>query len=220
MSAVLHFVEEGVMLMTTTDIPARRRRLSPEARKAEILDVVMAVLAEKGYWGMTFADVAKGAGVTVQGVLHHFPTKDELLLAALERRDEEDIRLVAPADHPVADVEEFVAVLDKLVRRNAERPALIQLYTILSAESLNPSHPAHAFFRQRLDRGLDAIGALAVAWHPDPRELAGEIYSAMDGQQTLWLRESSYGLVDQWRTWARHHFNRDFVFNPAEEGQQ
>ena len=195
----------------------RRRRLAPEQRKAEILDVVIAVLAEKGYWGMSFADVAKGAGVTVQGVLHHYPTKDELMLAALARRDEIDIQLVAPADHPVADAAEFVAVLDRLVRRNAQRPGLIQMYTILSAESLNPSHPAHEFFRERLVRGLDAIGNLATTWYPDPRSLAAEVYSALDGQQTLWLRDTNFDLVEQWRAWARHRFARDFDFENVEQ---
>ena len=32
--------------------------------------------------------VAAAEGVTVQGVLHYFPSKDSLMLAVLERRDE------------------------------------------------------------------------------------------------------------------------------------
>jgi AcrR family transcriptional regulator len=195
------------------DSRPRRRRLAPEARKAQILDVVESLLAEKGYWGMAYSDIAKHTGVTVQAVMHYFPTKDELMLAVLARRDRVDITAVAPTDHRVRDADEFVRVIDRLVRRNQDRPALIQLYSILSAESLHSAHPAYAFFQERLERGLGALAALAEPWHPDPLRLAAEVYSALDGQQLLWLRAVRFGLVDQWRTWARHRFHEEFDFD-------
>jgi AcrR family transcriptional regulator len=183
-----------------------RRRMRPELRRAEILDATIRVLSGRGYWGLTMAEVAKESGVTVQGVLHYFPSKDALTLALLERRDEIDIRTVAPPDHEVANVDEFIEIVGRLVERNAERPELIRLYSVLSAESLDSEHPAHEFFAHRFVRSVDAISALARQWHQDPTELAIQVVSALDGLQLNWLREPSIDLVKQWSIWASHYF--------------
>ncbi|GAA1963681.1 helix-turn-helix domain-containing protein [Microbacterium deminutum] len=192
-----------------TEVPSetkpRRRRLTPEARKAEILDVTLALLAEKGYWGLTFADVAKGAGVTFQAVLHYFPTKDDLMRGVLSRRDEVDIRSVAPDDHPVHDAVEFTDIIARLIARNAERPELIRLYAVLSAESLHPSHPAHGYFRERQATSLRELRDLARTWYDDPDELALQVNCELDGLQIFWLRDRTVDMVARWRTWARNY---------------
>jgi AcrR family transcriptional regulator len=184
----------------------RRRRLTPEARQAEIIDVTISLIAEKGYWALTFADVAKAAGVTFQGVLHHFPTKDDLMVGVLSRRDEVDIRSVTPAEHHVQDAAEFTEVIARLTALNAERPELIRLYTVLSAESHNPDHPAHEYFKERLQRSLHELVDLATPWYPDPMELAIQVHSVLDGLQIVWLRDPSIDMVEHWRSWARHYF--------------
>lgn len=186
----------------TTAHPRPRRRLKPEERRAEILDVTMTLLAEKGYWGLTLADVAKELNVTVQAVLHYFPSKVELMLGVLQWRDEVDIHTVAPPDHHVRTATEYMEVVDRLVRRNAGRPELIRLYTVLSAESLNPAHPAHGFFADRLVRAVATLAGLAEAWHPDPEHIALQTICVLDGLQLNWLRDPGVDMVRQWRTWA------------------
>ncbi|WP_344057992.1 helix-turn-helix domain-containing protein [Microbacterium pumilum] len=185
----------------------RRRRLTPEARKAEILDVTLALLTVKGYWGLTFADVAKGAGITFQAVLHYFPTKDDLMLGVLSRRDEVDIRSVAPQDHPVNDAAEFTDVIARLIARNAERPELIRLYAVLSAESLHADHPAHEYFRERQVRSLRELSDLARSWYDDPDELALQVNCELDGLQIFWLRDRDVDMVARWRAWARNYLD-------------
>ena len=194
--------------MSTGTASAARRRLSPDLRKAEIADHALSILIEKGYWGLSFAEVASASGLTLQGVLHHFPTKDELLLAVLERRDRLDIRSVTPEDHGVGNVQEFLAVMDRLVQLNQERPELIRLYTVLSAESINLEHPAHAFFAERFTRSLSTFAALAAGWHSNPDEVAFQVHCALDGLQLNWLRNPSVDLLTEWRIWASHYFAR------------
>jgi AcrR family transcriptional regulator len=184
----------------------RRRRLKPEARRAEIIDATMLLLARKGYWGLTLADVAKEADVTVQGILHYFPTKDDLMLGVLTHRDEVDIQAVTPSDHAVDNATEFIGVIRRLVERNAERPELIRLYTVLSAESLEPAHPAHQFFADRLKRAVSAFAELAAQWHPEPEEMALQVVCALDGLQLNWLRDPQVDLVREWRVWAANYF--------------
>jgi AcrR family transcriptional regulator len=186
--------------------PKRRRRLKPEVRRAEIIDATMTLLARKGYWGLILADVAKEAEVTVQGILHYFPTKDDLMLGVLAYRDDVDIQAVAPSDHAVATAAEFIEVIGRLVARNARRPELIRLYTVLSAESLEPTHPAHQFFADRLRRAVGTFAELAARWHPRPEEMALQVLCVLDGLQLNWLREPHLDLVQQWQVWAASYF--------------
>jgi AcrR family transcriptional regulator len=179
-----------------------RRRLKPEERRIEILDATMTLLAQKGYWGLTMADVAKKLDVTVQAILHYFPSKDALLLGVLAWRDEVDIHTVAPADHQVQTASEYVEVMDRLVQRNARRPEVIRLFTVLYAESLNPAHPAHDFFADRQVRAVATLAALADGWHPDPVQLALQTICVMEGLQLNWLHNPRIDMVRQWRIWA------------------
>src|SRR3954452_10322451 len=52
--------------------------------RARLLDAALDVLTEQGYAATTTVEVAKRAGVSRGAQLHHFPTKAELLAAAVE----------------------------------------------------------------------------------------------------------------------------------------
>ena len=181
--------------MTQVELP-RRRRLAPEVRRAQILDEAVTLLSRKGYWGVTLADVAQAAGVTVQGVLHYFPSKTELLLGILDRFD-----AIAPALERSENAREFVAVMNRLVARNADQPALVQLYIVLSAESLSTEHPAHDYFNRRQTRAITTIEDMADGWHDDPTRFALEVLCVLDGLQLNWLRDRHMDLEKEWNTW-------------------
>jgi AcrR family transcriptional regulator len=59
-----------------------------EARSAEtrrrLMEAAVACLYERGYAGTTTIEIAARAGVSRGAQLHHFPTKDELVVSALE----------------------------------------------------------------------------------------------------------------------------------------
>jgi AcrR family transcriptional regulator len=61
------------------------RRLSAEARRAQLLDVARAVFAEDGYHGAAMEQIAQSAGVTKPVLYQHFESKKELYLALLEQ---------------------------------------------------------------------------------------------------------------------------------------
>lgn len=52
--------------------------------RTRLLDAALEVLAERGYAATTTVEVARRAGVSRGAQLHHFPTKAELLAAAVE----------------------------------------------------------------------------------------------------------------------------------------
>ncbi|WP_084292765.1 TetR/AcrR family transcriptional regulator [Bradyrhizobium sp. WSM3983] len=56
-----------------------------EATREQILEAATELLAKHGYAAFRVAAVAQEAGVSLGGQLHHFPTKDSLVIAVLER---------------------------------------------------------------------------------------------------------------------------------------
>lgn len=62
-----------------------RRRLSPEARKAQLMDMAVEVFAEMGLERAGHGDIAKRAGVSTPTVFNYFPTRDALVEAVLDR---------------------------------------------------------------------------------------------------------------------------------------
>jgi AcrR family transcriptional regulator len=198
-----------------TSPPSRRdrARLPAAERRRQILEMTTKLIAERGFWGLSMQDVADGCGLTVPGMLHHVGSKDSLLVAVLEYRDEQDARSLAEKlGRPVHQLWSggrisLAEVCDAVVRRNAEQPEIVRLFAVLEAESLAPGHPAHAYFKSRQRRTLDEFATLAEGVVDDPRELAAQVFAMMDGLQIQWLREpSTVDLVGSWQSAARRLF--------------
>ena len=68
--------------------PAKRPRRSQEDRSREtrlqILEAALKVMLKSGYTGFRVADVATRGGVSRGAILHHFPTKDDLVAHTIE----------------------------------------------------------------------------------------------------------------------------------------
>ena len=62
----------------------RARRLTPDARRAQILDCAIKVFARRGLSSATHADVAVEAEVAAATVFFYFPTRTELERAVLD----------------------------------------------------------------------------------------------------------------------------------------
>ena len=159
------------------------------ATRDAILDAAVIAFAHRGYRGASIDSIAAEVGVSRQGVLHHFPSKVKLLIAVLDRRDEQDIQ------HHEQMQEAEGITLTNAVRATqayrAERRGLAQLYTILSAESVDPGHPAHEYFvdRYRRIRAMftEFIGGAQdegrVTKELKPETLAIALIALLDGLQ-------------------------------------
>lgn len=64
-------------------MPNLQEERSAETRR-RLMDATVACLYERGYAGTTTVEIAARAGVSRGAQLHHFPTKDELVVKALE----------------------------------------------------------------------------------------------------------------------------------------
>jgi AcrR family transcriptional regulator len=62
-----------------------KKRKAPGARREAVLDAAEALVIDLGAAHLTMDAVAARAGVSKGGVLHHFPTKSDLIKAMLDR---------------------------------------------------------------------------------------------------------------------------------------
>lgn len=58
--------------------------LTERARRSQLIDATIDLVAEKGYAGASLAGIAQNAGITKAAVLYHFPSKAHLVRAAYE----------------------------------------------------------------------------------------------------------------------------------------
>ncbi|WP_417580171.1 TetR/AcrR family transcriptional regulator [Pelagibacterium sp.] len=82
--------------MNTSTMQARRKNLSPEARRAQLLDCAQTLFAQKGYAVTTIGDVMAMAGVSKGGFYHHFASKEALLAALAEQVAQHAMGTIVP----------------------------------------------------------------------------------------------------------------------------
>ena len=70
---------------TMTDARPKRLRMSPDARRADILDAALALFYSRGWDHVTVADVLQEAGISKGGFYHHFTAKEDLLDGLIAR---------------------------------------------------------------------------------------------------------------------------------------
>ncbi|MFS0693391.1 TetR/AcrR family transcriptional regulator [Streptomyces nitrosporeus] len=171
---------------------AQRGYAKGRARRREILDQAMTLFGEAGYRGTSLRTIAARCGISHPGLLHHFPTKESLLLSVLEHRDEVDgawLDLDGPTG--VARLRGYT----ELAELNAGRRGIVELFTVVSAEATAADHPAHAYFVRRYAESVSGA-QLAYAQARDAGELrdgvdpdlaGAQLIALMDGLQVQWL---------------------------------
>ena len=183
------------------------RRLPSAQRRMEILTAATELIAASGFDGVPLEAFASASGMTKAGLLHHFRSKEDLLIAVLERRDQlDEATAELSTSEAAADPVTARTLMTRVVRRNLTQPSLVQLYTVLAAESLDPAHPAHEFFCQRLRTARATLVDRLLPWHPRPDMAAIELLAFLDGLQLNWLRDPGIDFLAQWEVFADRFF--------------
>ena len=182
-----------------SEAPSVRNRRPPGVRREQILTVATEMFGDAGFRGVSLADIAARVGISQPGLIHHFRSKEELLIAALERYNEDSSRHMEDAFRDSSVVDAMLS----LCRHNMEYPLAVRLYTVESAESIEPDHPAHEFFLRRYVRVRGTVadrirrdqakGRLSADL--DPVTVAAEMIAVMDGLQVQWLLDPSFDMA-------------------------
>jgi AcrR family transcriptional regulator len=180
------------------------------ARQDQILDVAFDLFANNGVRQTTIAAVADRVGLSEAGVLHHFTSKEELLLAVLHR-----------ADASFPDTEAWIAEpgggAESLRRMFAsgevlvDRPMLCRLRLVIGNEALAVEGPARQYVKQRLDTIRRSFAMMLREGirrgefrdDIDVHKYATEIIAFMEGIQIQWLLDpEGIDLVGAYRSFA------------------
>jgi AcrR family transcriptional regulator len=173
---------------------AQRGAYAPgRLRREKILRAASDMFAEHGYRGASLALIAERVGMSTPGLLHHFPTKEHLLIDLLALRHEQDSERVRKLS--TAHGGRIVDALLELAATNARTPGLVRLFTVLAAESVDDGHPGHEWFVGRYRRTRGSVSELLsdeqrrglIRDDVDTELTAAQILAMFDGLQLQWL---------------------------------
>lgn len=143
------------------------RAAQADRRRVELLDIALRLFAEQGFEATTIADISAAAGTAHGLVYHYFRSKDELLLAVLERNSFlPALRqlLAAQPDEPATEVLPRIAAgFSAMIAERADFMSLV-----LRESQTNPA--VAAAMGQLIGEGLEVLAA-----YLDGRMAAGEL---------------------------------------------
>lgn len=174
-----------------------------EDRKQRILEVAQRLLTRNGWRNTTLAQIAREAGVSPAGLLHHFQSKEQLLHAVLDVRDADDD---AHADR----AGDLIAEIARVPERFDRTPELMGAFTVLLVENLLPDAPLHGRLLRRYRDARDIVAQLIRRGQEagqyradiDPTVKAVEILAFINGMETTWLLDPSIPLTEVFKGYA------------------
>lgn len=185
------------MTASTREVtPPRKQYAKSAAIRQRAIEACIEAFGVSGFHGATMKDIAARADMSHTGLLHHFPTKEALLVAVLEYRDARITAVTRDALEDLGDTPaSSILVLRAAVIASETEPGLAALDAALLAEAATPEHPAHEYFRNRYRvfrayyeaqfEKMAERGELNTS--ASPRALAYMFAAILDGLELQWL---------------------------------
>ncbi|GIJ48465.1 TetR family transcriptional regulator [Virgisporangium aliadipatigenens] len=172
---------------------APRRRTQGERRAATkhlVLEATIDCLVEDGYFRLSTGRVADRAGVSRGAQLHQYPTRQALVVAAIEHLAAlRAAELRAAAAQFPSGVDRTAAVLDLLLSQFSGRLFQAGVELLAAARTDTALREALIPFERdlrRLNRSLlNELFGSELAEHPDYREVIGLVLNAVHGAALL-----------------------------------
>lgn len=136
---------------------APQTRFSSADRREQILEVATGLFAQQGFQGTTTKLIAEKSGVTEALIFRHFPSKDELYWAVIERK----IDSTAPLEHLLEGLEaggDDLEVLSRIALQVLENRAKDQaLSRLLLFSALERHELSERFFRNYIANYFEVL---------------------------------------------------------------
>jgi AcrR family transcriptional regulator len=175
-----------------------------EDRRQLILAVAQRMLTRNGWRNTTLGQIAREAGVTPAGLLHHFESKEQLLRAVLDARDAfDDENRHAPGD--------TFEHIEGVVERFQRVPDMVGMFVVLLVENLDPEAPLHARLLSRYQSSIEIVADLILQGQRagqyrkdvDPTIKATEIVAFITGMETSWLLDPSVPVIEVFKEYTQ-----------------
>ena len=185
-------------------------RMTPEERRAAIVDATLVVMVRQGIAATTARDVAAEMG-TSSGLIHHyFASMDELLAEAFDRVASDDLARAVGAIDASDDPVERLAIFFAFYNR-ADDGMGMQLWLDAWAEAAR--RPALQQTSRRLNEAWQALvaqllrdGVRAGAMTcEEPDAVAWRIISLLDGLELQAVAHDGLVARDDANAWARRY---------------
>ncbi|WP_418969633.1 TetR/AcrR family transcriptional regulator [Alloscardovia omnicolens] len=175
-------------------VRATKHRAETIAKREEIIRAASEIVGYKGSSNATLQDIADRVGMTRAGVLHHFGSKEDLLIEVMRYRDYSQVSHLPEKKMP--EGAECFLHLIATAQSNAHNEAAVRLFVALSSESITEGNSGYPYFvqryknlRQELTQAFVAI-AMERKWVIDMQkasQASAMILAAMDGIQFQWI---------------------------------
>ena len=179
---------------------ARGSYAKGKAKRAEILDVALEVIARDGYSAATVKNLAEAVGLSQNGLLHYFGSKDALFAEILRHEDAIAAQRFDPATTDFASdlVDRMLAAIETEIAS----PGMTQLTLRVTGEATETDHLAHEFLRDRYTgiRSVvhDAVVRLQaegrISTTLDPTAVATLVFASWDGLRIQWMYDDTIDI--------------------------
>lgn len=186
----------------------RTRRTQAErsaAMRTRLLDATVECLVKYGYAGTTTPRVAEIAGVTRGAQIHHFRSKEDLVVAAIEHLAQQRTQAAMQEFGRISlDADPMPAVLDFIWDAH-QGPLFAATMELWVAARTDPALARQISRVEPLVNGtlITAIGQL-MPEHPDPKAIRNLVYTAMDALRGILM----WTFVDGDAERARRRWDR------------
>ena len=187
--------------------PRPATSISPKgtARRRLIIETATRLIARNGSRGTSLAQIAHESGVSQPGLIYYFPTKDDLLHAALDERDAVEEAALQPSGDELSLFDTIVASIQTW----ESSPDAVGMHTVLVAENVGQGGSLRPRLTERYHATVERFATLlraaqesgAIRADIDPRQKAMEIIAFLNGLETAWLLNPDVpaaGIAAQW----------------------
>jgi AcrR family transcriptional regulator len=175
--------------------PARPLTFIEQARRAQLVEVTIRLIAEHGYAGCSLQRIAESAGITKAAVIYHFATKRAVIRAAYDAviagLTEHVGARIAQAASPAGQAEAYIRGLIGYLGAHPDQVRVI-------VEALDDDHdtgiPDRPHSPERWRPLADLIDAAASRHDVDSRTSAIMMSGAIDALVAEFLTDRSFDL--------------------------
>ena len=126
--------------------------------KTQILDVAQDLIQRLGVNGMSYRDISEVVGIRKASIHTHFPKKDDLLVALLDRYNDQTLRvldgIIASRDSPEVKLRRYFGLYEATLCSGEQDK--VCLYAMVGAELATLNHPliarVRSFYRENVAR--------------------------------------------------------------------